>query len=217
MRKLDSLTQFKSKKAGITILLVMYCLMGLGYTSALSEWFVFLTPIMLFITAGMIWIDSKPNNKLGWPVALAIIISGYLIEIIGVSYPEIFGKYTFDEMLGWKFFGTPPILGVEWLILVWGSFSMATPFQVHPFLKWIFAAFISTGVFWFMEPVADHFSLWTWHEHPIPFRNFGLRFLLLVGLCALFEKYPLVAKARLGQTALICQILFFVWLRTQIK
>lgn len=214
MRKIESFEQFKSKKAGITILLVMYCIMGLGYKSALSAWFVFLTPIMLFITAGMIWVDSKTNNKLGWPVAIAVILAGYLTEIAGVHYSEIFGSYQYGEMLGWKFFKVPPIIGIEWLIIVWGSFSMATPFQVHPVLKWLLAALIGIGLFWAIEPVARNYSLWTWTESTIPFRNYGLRFVLLFILAAFFEKYPLVAKPRLGQTAIICQILFFVWLRT---
>lgn len=217
MRKIESLIQFKSKKAGIAVLLVMYGIMGLGYISALSTWFVFLTPIMLFITAGMIWVDSKTNNKLGWPIAIVVILAGYLIEIAGVHFPKIFGSYQYGEMLGWKFFETPPIIGIEWLIIVWGSVAMATPFQVHPFLKWLFAALIGTGLFWAIEPVARHYSLWTWYESTIPFRNYGLRFILLFIFAAFFEKYPLMAKPRLGQTALICQILFFVWLRSQIR
>ncbi len=217
MRKIESLNQFKSKKAGIAILVIMYAIMGLGYRSALSTWFVFLTPIMLFITAGMIWVDSKTNNKLGWPVAIIVILAGYLIEIIGVHFPEIFGSYKYGEMMGWKFFEAPPIIGVEWLIIVWGSFAMATPFQVHPVLKWLFAALIGTGLFWAIEPVARHYSLWTWYEATIPFRNYGLRFILLFIFAALFEKYPLMAKPRLGQTAIICQILFFIWLRSQIR
>lgn len=217
MRKIESLTQFKSKKAGIAVLIVMHCIMGFGYISPLSSWFVFLTPIMIFITAGMIWIDSKPNNKLGWPVAIVVILAGYLIEILGIHNSEIFGSFQYGEMLGWKFFGVPPIVGLEWLILVWGSFAMATPFQVNPVLKWLFAALISTGLFWAIEPVALHYSLWTWNEFPIPIRNYGVRFVLLFILAAFFEKYPLVQKPRMGQTAIICQILFFVWLRVQIR
>lgn len=217
MRKTETFAQFRSKKSGIAILLSMYLIMGLGYPSALSDWFVFLTPIMFFITSGTIWLDSKPGNKLGWPIAILIIVLGYCIEIAGVHMPILFGSWTFGEMLGWKFFGVPPVIGLQWLIMVWGAFSIATAFEIHPVLKWLFTALLGTGLFWIMEPLAQHFKLWTWNQTPIPFRNYGFRFLLLFFMAAIFEKYPLVKKPRMGQTAMLCQFLFFIWLRIKIS
>lgn len=217
MRKIETLTRFKSKKAGIAILLIMYVLMGVGYTSVLSEWFVFLTPVMLFITAGMLWIDSKANNTLGWPIAVLIIVLGYGIEILGVHSPALLGSYSYGEMLGWKFFGVPPIIGVQWLILVWGGFSMVTPFEFAPVVKWLFTALIATGLFWIIEPVASHFHLVEQSQIPASVQNYAVRFVILVLFAAIFEKYPLVSKPRMGQTALICQFLFFVWLRIKMS
>lgn len=217
MRKIESVDQFRSKKAGIGILVALYVLTAFGYRSALGEWFVFLTPVLWFVTAGMIWIDSKPGNRLGWPIALTLILLGYAVEVIGVQYTEIFGSYTYGNMLGWKFFGVPPVIGIEWLILTWGGYALARPFELNPLLRALAAALVGTGLFWLMQPVLQAYGILQWQQNPIPFKNYAARFGLLLIFALIFDKYPLVTKPRMGQTAALCQFLFFIWLRIKLK
>lgn len=209
MRKIDTYNQFKSKKAGIAILLFLHLVGAAGYVSPLSAWFVYLTPILIFITGGMIWIDSKPNNKLGWPVAITIILLGYLVEIIGVNTDFPFGNYTYGEMLGWKFFGTPPIMGLQWMILVWGSYSIVQNIKVPKFITSIFTAALITLLYLLIEPVAIYFDLWTWASVAPPIENYISRFVVAFIFAFIFQNYPLVTKPRLGQAAIICQFLFY--------
>ena len=46
-------------------------------------------------------------------------------EILGVNYGLIFGDYIYLDNLGYKVFGVPVIIGVNWIILTYisGSFS----------------------------------------------------------------------------------------------
>jgi len=217
MRKVESLEQFKSKKASIAILLFLHLAGAVGYISPLSAWFVYLTPILIFITGGMIWIDSKSNNKLGWPVAITIILLGYFVEIIGVNFGFPFGEYRYGDMLGWKFFGTPPIIGLQWMILVWGSYSIFKSLKIHRVIIWFLAASLITFLYMLIEPVSIYFDLWEWSGGVVPLQNYIARFVVAFLLTIIFHAYPLVRKPRLGQAAIICQFLFYGILYLSIK
>src|SRR5690554_961921 len=217
MRKIESLEQFKSKKTAIAILLFFHIAGALGYISPLSAWFVYLTPVLIFITGGMIWIDTKSNSKLGWPVVITIILIGYFVEVIGVNFGFPFGEYAFGDMLGWKFFGTPPIIGLQWMILVWGSYSIFQGLRISKVLISLLTGCLITLLYLLIEPVSSHFDLWSWSEGTIPVQNYIARFVIAFFLAIIFQAYPLLRKPRLGQTAIICQFMFYGILYLSIK
>jgi putative membrane protein len=209
MRKTDTLDLFKSKKAGISILVVLHIVGVAGFLSPLSEWFVFLTPVNLIVTAGMIWIDSKGGNKLGWPIAFVIMLLGYLIEVVGVHTGLIFGHYAYGEVLGWKILQVPPLIGVNWLIVIWASFSFAVHLSIPKGFRWVVTALLAVCLDYLIEPVAVHFELWHWYGGQPPLQNYVAWFATAAVMGAIFEAYPLVQKPRLGLVAFICQLLFF--------
>ncbi len=210
MRKVDTFEQFRSKKAGIAIVVILHLVGALGFMSPLSEWFVFLTPVNLIITAGMIWLDSKPNNTLGWPIALFIVLLGYIVEIVGIKTGALFGSYSYGEELGWKFFETPPIIGLNWLIVVWGSYSILINLPVPKYVRWLVVGMAATALDFIIEPVAIHFQWWEWNSDSVPLQNYLTWFLVSSVMALIFESYPLVSKPRLGQTVFVCQSLFFL-------
>jgi putative membrane protein len=217
MNKIVRQDQFRLKKVGIAIVIILHVVGAIGFLSPLSEWFVFLTPVNLIITAGMIWIDSKPGNVLGWPVALTIILLGYLVEIAGVKTGVIFGEYAYGEVLGWKFFEVPPIIGLNWLIVIWGAFSLVYSLGVPSWARWFLTALIAVALDVLIEPVAVHFEFWWWYsEHP-PLQNYIAWFIVAAVMGIVFERYPLVQKPRLGIVALVCQFLFFATLYYAIR
>jgi len=209
MRKIESLDQFKSKKAGISILIVLHIIGVAGFLSPLSDWFVFLTPVNLIITAGMIWIDSKANNRLGWPIALVIILIGYLIEVLGVYTGLIFGDYVYGDVLGWKILQVPPLIGVNWLIVIWGGFSLAVHLGFSRRFRWLATALLVTALDMLIEPIAVHYDWWTWTNGMPGLQNYVAWFITAAIMAGIFEAYPLVQKPRLGLVAFVCQVLFF--------
>ncbi len=209
MNKTDFTDQFRYKKAGISLIMLFHLVGVVGYLSPLSEWFLFLTPMNIIATAGMLWIDSRPGNTTGWWVALGIILLGYLIEITGVQTGIIFGKYAYLEVLGWKFFEVPPIIGVNWLVVIWGGHSLAKTIQIPRKIRWLITALLATGLDLLIEPVAVHFGYWTWFGDAPPLQNYIAWFITACVLALIFEVYPLVQKPRLGLVAYICQVLFF--------
>jgi putative membrane protein len=217
MSKSRTLEQFKSKKAGIGILIVLHIVGALGFLSPLSDWFVYLTPINLIITAGMLWIDTKPQANHTFLIIFIIWLFGYVIEIIGVRTGFPFGDYSYSEVLGWNFFGAPPLIGINWLIIIWGGHSMARTFQIPKSFRWFVTALLAVGLDLVIEPVAIKYEFWYWQSELPPVQNYIAWFAMAALLALIFEKYPLVAKPRLGATAFICQLLFFGLLYSQIN
>jgi putative membrane protein len=209
MSKRDTLEQFKSKKAGVSIIIVLHMVGAIGFLSPLSEWFVYLTPLNLLITAGMLWIDTAKDGKIAWPIALVLMLLGYFIEVIGVKTGLIFGTYSYGEVLGWKVLEVPPLIGVNWLIVIWGAFSLSVTIGVTGTYRWLTTGIFAMGLDLLIEPVATHFEWWSWGGAKPPIQNYVAWFITAALLGALFEKYPLVRKPRLGVVAFICQMLFF--------
>lgn len=217
MSKTSTLEQFKSKKAGIGILIAVHIAGAIGFLSPLSEWFVYLTPVNLIITAGMIWIDTKPGGKNAFLIIFLIWLLGYLVEIVGVKTGLPFGEYSYSEVFGWNFFEVPPLIGINWLIIIWGGHSMARTFMVHKNFRWLFTAILAVAIDLLIEPVAIHFEFWYWAEPTPPIENYVSWFLIAAVMGLIFEKYPIVQKPRLGATAFVCQLLFFGIIYSQIR
>lgn len=209
MTKRDRLEQFKSKKAGISILIVLHIVGAIGFMSPLSEWFVYLTPLNLLITAGMLWIDTEKGGQKAWPIALGVMLIGYGVEVAGVKTGLLFGTYAYGDVLGWKILETPPLIGVNWLIVIWGAFSLSLTIGVTQPYRWFTTAVFATALDLLIEPVAVYFEWWTWATAKPPLQNYVAWFIIAAALGFLFERYPLVRKPRLGVAAFICQILFF--------
>lgn len=209
MTRRDRLEQFKSKKAGITVVILLHIVGAAGYISPLSEWFVYLTPMNLLIAAGMLWIDTDRAGKNAWPVALAVMAGGYFLEVIGVKTGVVFGEYAYGDVLGWKVLEVPPLIGVNWLIVIWGGFSLSLTIGVTKHFRWLTTAVFAVGLDLIIEPVAVHYGMWTWYGIKPPLQNYIAWFAAAAALGAVFERYPLVKKPRLGVAVFICQILFF--------
>ncbi len=209
MNKAASQNQFRSKKFGFAVLVLLHTIGAFGFVSPLSQWFVFLTPVNLVVTAGIIYIDTVPGKHTAWPIALFIAVMGYVVEIAGVKTGLLFGNYQYGEVLGWKFFEAPPIIGVNWLIVVWGGFSLAYSLKVPMAFRWLVSAAFITALDFLIEPVAVHFGFWSWADGVIPFQNYVGWFVLASIMSLIFEFYPLVHKPRMGIVALVCQFLFF--------
>lgn len=155
------------------------------------------------------YIDTQPGSKTAWPIALFIALMAYVVEIAAVKTGLLFGRFEYGDVLGWKFFEVPPIIGIYWLILVWGGYSMAFSLKLPVGLRWLVAASLITLLDVLIEPVAEHYGVWTWDNGIIPFQNYIGWFVLSAILSIIFEFYPLVLKPRMGLVVLVCQFLFF--------
>jgi len=158
-------------KISLTILLLIHIvgiLIFLFYPSGVS-----LSYIILAICGSAIFISEKNKSKSAIAY-LSIFILGFIIEYIGVKTNYLFGTYTYGNSLGYKLFGIPIIIGVNWIAIVISSVSVVKAFNLtsNKLITAFIAALLCTGMDYIIEPVAIKFNFWSWEGNIIPFSTF---------------------------------------------
>jgi uncharacterized membrane protein len=177
------------------------------YGIAFSDWeglFLQLSPVTLLVTTGILLLFQKTWDRRFVRFLLISILSGYLIELVGVRTEFLFGgKYVYGNNLGPKLSGVPMIMGVLWFLLSYSATStMKWLKDLTGFFKWrisraIAGALLMVMLDYCLEPAASNMDFWQWGEdvgmlfyqdayYPAPLLNFFTWFVfsgLLVWLC----------------------------------
>jgi len=145
-------------------------------------------------------------------ISSIIVLLTFLAEIIGVNTGEIFGLYSYGNSLGIKLWNTPPIIGINWFILIYTS-SVTVRFIHMIWLRSIVVALIMLLFDIIMEPVAIRLDFWTWQQNQIPLQNYVAWFMISFVMSLLFN-YSLPRFSNPTASVLLClQTLFFLVLR----
>ena len=114
-----------NKKISIGIIWLFHLsgLVGLLYID--KNLFASLTPLNLFISSTLLFVNQKSLNKKEVVIVFLIFSIGMIAEILGVNYGLIFGKYDYGDNLGLKLLGDPILIGLNWVVLtiIFGSNS----------------------------------------------------------------------------------------------
>ncbi|OFZ54267.1 MAG: hypothetical protein A3D92_18290, partial [Bacteroidetes bacterium RIFCSPHIGHO2_02_FULL_44_7] len=128
---------------------------------------------LTIILCGLLILLHEKESR-NYMVYLAIALAGYLVEIIGVNTHYLFGSYTYGDSLGIKLFNVPPLIGLNWLVIVISGASIARRL-FHKKPLWFIAlisALICTFLDVIIEPVAVKFNFWVWDSGSIPVYNY---------------------------------------------
>ena len=102
------------------IILVAVHVVGIaGMLSPYRELFLLLTPFNLLLSFGILLTFHRERSPKFYKSMLFIIISGFVIEVIGVNTGYPFGTYTYGEAFGPQLMGTPFMIGVNWFIMAY--------------------------------------------------------------------------------------------------
>jgi len=199
------------KELGFSIFLTSMYLGGLaGIVLPIHPDFVYLTPFNLLASLAIVlWFHEKWDRALG-TFLLICFLTGLVVELVGVQTGLIFGDYHYGEVLGWKIWGTPIIIGVNWALLVYTSAATIQYFlpNVSRWIKVIFGAIAMVALDILIEPVAIHLKFWTWGTVEVPIQNYIAWFLVALPLQAAF--YALLG-VRTNKVAIVLFILQFVF------
>jgi len=101
-------------------------------------------------------------------------VATFLVEVLGVATGAIFGPYHYLDVLGFSLAGVPLIIGLNWVLAVWGIHSAIR--AVFPgWSRWALALLTGVGCILFdivLEPVAIKLGYWVWHDGTIPLQNY---------------------------------------------
>lgn len=202
-----------NRTAICSIIFVLFHLVGLyGFlTPGLTNLFTDLVPYHLLLMLIMLIISANDRSTGFWIFAMGVYLAGFLIEVIGVNTGLIFGSYTYGNTLGIKLWGTPLLIGVNWVILVYCTGIFIEQFKLsNRFLFSTIGALILLGIDILIEPVAIKFDYWTWIEGVIPIQNY-LGWLVFSGFMIwVFSIMKFKKQNPAAIVLLIAQIVFFL-------
>lgn len=166
-----------------------------------------LSYITLLISGVALIIDEEINIRK--VVVLASIFTlGYSAELIGIKTGLLFGDYSYDTALGIKLFDVPPMIGLNWVIIVAASSSIVMCFIKKPLiLQALLAAALCTFLDFLIEPVAVSYDFWTWAEGNIPIYNY----LCWFGFSFLFAALYLYRNKGINKTGIAIYIIWVIF------
>jgi putative membrane protein len=146
---------------------------GFSFCGFWNDWFTFLVPFHLLITAAALILANPEKSKAFTARLFFVGLAGWIIELIGVKTGLIFGNYQYESALGIKLANVPPLIGVNWIIMVYSSNSVLQQLKLNNNLILIITSSIGiTLLDIVIEPVAIDLNFWSWHNNTIPFQNY---------------------------------------------
>jgi putative membrane protein len=189
----------------------MIAVRGLGYQE-----FLYLTPFNLLLTLGLLVWNHEPRSRGLWQFILLAYLTGYFIEVAGVNTGAIFGVYQYGEVLGWKLWGAPLLIGVNWVLVVYtGNEVLNRWLGDRPLLvRTALGALIPVALDWLIEPVAIQYGMWQWEAGTPPLQNYLAWYAVSLFLSGAYQYWIGGAlRNRAAPLILVLQILFFIILR----
>jgi bisanhydrobacterioruberin hydratase len=195
------------------ILLILYIVGAVGMLMPSTRtWFVQLSALNLAISFTAL-IASRKTKATTFLVFLSIaIVIGITVELIGVHTSYLFGSYYYGESLGWKWYGVPLIIGLNWGILTVTSAAVIHRLQFNKHIEAILAAILMVIFDYILEPVAVKLDYWQWTEGQIPIYNFicwlGVSYLLQW----IYQLMKLAEVNKVAESLFLMMFIFFTLL-----
>jgi uncharacterized membrane protein len=203
--------QLPTESKILSVLRAWYIVGIIGFALPFSHnLFRILTPVSLLLLITVFLLYHTNRDRRLWLVLIAIFLAGFGIEVLGVMTGKIFGVYSYGRTLGIKLAGVPLIIGVNWVIMVYGALALASLSGLGRFWLSILGALIMTASDFFIEKFAILSDMWSWQSTDPPFQNYISWFLISFVFCLL--AYPSVAgeKRKVAIHGYIYQLAFFI-------
>lgn len=178
-----------------------------------SPFFIKLIPFTLLMNFALLlyYHQGKIDYKT-ITVFLIILLTGLLVEMVGVNTGVIFGEYQYGTSLGIKIFETPVIIGLNWVLLTYLTTSVLEGIYIPVYLKVLLASVFMLIYDVVLEQVAPHLAMWSWNENSVPLQNYIAWFVLAVIFHSLIKVFGVKTSNPLSGVVLLGQFIFFVLL-----
>ncbi len=194
-------------------LIVLFHVVGLtGFLiPAFQPLFKQLVPFHLLLMLVLIVRSQKEKNVYFLAFLLICYLAGFLAELAGVQTGLIFGNYAYGATLGYKIAGTPLMIGVNWILVIYSAGMVVDRMGINnPVVAAAAGAALVTILDVVIEPVAVRFDYWSWHGNEIPYQNYIGWFVLAFFLLLSFFKMPFKKGNPAGAVLFVVQFAFFL-------
>ena len=199
-----------NKKISIGIIWLFHLsgLVGLLYID--KNLFASLTPLNLFISSTLLFVNQKSLKKKEVIIVFLIFSIGMIAEILGVNYGFIFGKYDYGDNLGLKLLGVPLLIGLNWVVLTFICGSISNHFIKNKYLSIVVGIIFMLIIDITLEPIAPTLDYWEFSGSTAPIQNYiGWAFTSLLTL-SIYQFYYSSKEFTFSINLFLAQFLFFV-------
>ena len=214
MLKEEHSSQLSLSAGGLAILVlaILYSVGILGILLPLHEDFILLTPANLLVSLALVLWFHPGWDKHTLAFLVITYFAGFGAELFGVQTGILFGEYVYGQVLGPKLWGTPLMIGVNWVMLSYSAGVVANYLlkQSHWLLRGAAAALLMVGLDVLIEPVAMQYGFWSWESNSVPLRNYLGWFVVAFPLQCLFAFWLGRVLNKVAVALFILQILFFL-------
>lgn len=201
--------QNKKQKQAAFLLVIVHLAGAIGFHSPFAAYFIALTPLNLMLSAFVLISAHRDYQPSFWWFCAVCFATGLIVELIGVQTGLLFGNYSYGATLGFKIWGTPVIIGVNWLILVYSSGVVTHGLKLPIAVKSTLAAAIMVALDYLIEPVAMRYDFWGWQNDMIPLQNYVMWYIVAFALLSLFHRLKFDKNNPLALVLLGVQFFFF--------
>ena len=193
------------------LLIWIYLIGAIGLSVPYTRrYFIYLIPVNLILAIILLLYYHQRWNLKFIFLAVFTIAASFLIEMLGVETGEIFGDYTYGKALGIKWHETPVIIGINWLLLLYCTYTIAKRIRIHFLFQVLIAALLMTVYDFFLEPVADKLDMWHWQNRVIPLQNYAAWFGVSLIFLLLFHFLKTDSSNKIARPLYIIQLVFFM-------
>ena len=180
-----------------------------GVLSNYEEWFLSLTPLSLLLSFLMIlWHMEKLKPKIIYALSIPFFL-GFITEALGVNFGLIFGNYVYGENLGFKIFGVPLMICINWTLLTVATADVARTFSKNLIIASLLGALLMTSLDLILEVSAPRFDFWEFEDGVVPLQNY-IGWLVTAFVAHLgYQSFKIKTNNYISWNVLISIIVFF--------
>ena len=172
--------------------------------------FIRLIPAALLLNAIILFAFHKPKNiKYDLAAFLLIFLGGLGAEIIGVKTGLLFGNYIYGNSLGFKIYGVPVIIGINWLVLVYAANGWLSRYLKSPLTLMLSTAGALVLYDLLLEIMAPRLAMWYWQNGMATGKNYFDWFLLALIFSTILKAFKVNTRNQLTSTIFLTQFIFF--------
>ena len=210
MKKIISYFQQLGSHDATRFLVIFYIVGTIGFLLPYTrKIFEALIPMSVLVNLFLLLLFHRPYEQKYIYTFFLIAVPTFLIEAVGTNTGVLFGEYAYGASLGVKLFKTPLLIGVNWLVLVYGAVSIVRKVEIFRRFSVLSASLLMVFFDWVMEPVAMKTDMWQWAFNRVPFQNYLMWFVVSAFAVALFELMKIETTKPVAARIFVIQLIFF--------
>lgn len=194
------------------ILIIIHIAGIIGLHTSYRQFFLSLTPVNLLLSAVLLLLNHRNFNRSFFIFSILVLYCGFMIELLGVRTGAIFGRYWYEDTLGWSLWNIPVVIAINWFMIIYSAGIISNKTKFNIYIKSGIGALLLVFLDLLIEQSAMKYHFWAWLDGIIPLRNYIAWFIVSYIFLLLFHSLKFNKDNRLAPVLYVIQLIFFAFL-----